>query len=335
MRVAVIGTGAVGARAARQLVSSDGLERLVLHDPEPGRTEDVLAALADDRAEAGRAPFDAADADGIDVAVLASPNASHGAVAGALVAAGVHVVSVADGIETVRELLALDTVAREAGIHVVVGATFAPGLSCLLAAHAAIGLDQVDEVHVARSGTGGPACARQHHRALRSASLDWRDGDWARRRPGSGRELCWFPDPIGGEDCYRAALPDALLLRTVFPAATRVTARLAANRRDRLTARLPMMRRPHPEGGPGAVRVEVRGWRGGDTVVEVRGAIDRPALAAGAVAAVAALAAAGGHLLRTGAGGLADLGDPIPLLGDLARRGVKSAVFEGSNAQAG
>ena len=26
---------------------------------------------------------------------------------------------------------------------------------------------------------------------------------------GTGRELCWFPDPIGGRDCYRAALADA------------------------------------------------------------------------------------------------------------------------------
>ena len=31
------------------------------------------------------------------------------------------------------------------------------------------------------------------------------------RAGGSGRELCWFPDPIGAVDCYRPALPDPLL----------------------------------------------------------------------------------------------------------------------------
>ena len=180
-------------------------------------------------------------------------------------------VSTSDAIVDVQALLDLDTEARERGVTVVVGGGFAPGLTCVLAAHAAAGFDEVDEVHVAKVGTGGPACARQHHRALGGMALDWRDGGWVHRPSGSGRELCWFPDPVGAEDCYRAALPDALVLVPAFPGVGRVTARLAATRRDRLTARLPMLRPPHPEGGPGAVRVEVRGRRGGSRDVTVLG----------------------------------------------------------------
>ena len=119
-------------------------------------------------------------------------------------------------------------------------------------------------------------------------ALDWRDGGWQRRAAGSGRELCWFPDPIGAEDCYRAELPDALLLVPAFPGVERVTARLAATRRDRFSAHLPMLRKPHPEGLVGAVRVEVRGRRAGRSEVLVLGALDRPAVAAGATAALAA-----------------------------------------------
>jgi len=159
-------------------------------------------------------------------------------------------------------------------------------------------------------------------------ALDWRDGGWVHRPSGSGRELCWFPDPVGAEDCYRAALPDALLLVPAFPGVQRVTARLAATRRDRLTARLPMLRPPHPEGGPGAVRVEVRGRRGGSRDVTVLGSMDRPAVAAGAVAALAALWAAQGRTIRPGAAGLAELVDPVAFLGELRRRGVRSAVFQ-------
>src|SRR5213078_4815735 len=121
---------------------------------------------------------------------------------------------------------------------------------------------------------------------------------WVRRRAGSGRELCWFPDPIGGQDCYRAAVPDALLLVPAFWQARRITARVAATRRDHLSARLPMLRRPHPEGVLGGVRVEVRGRRGAARHVEVLGAMDRPAVAAGAIAAVAASAAVAGELAR-------------------------------------
>jgi hypothetical protein len=110
---------------------------------------------------------------------------------------------------------------------------------------------------------------------------------------------------------------------------SRITARLAANRRDRLTARLPMLRRPHPEGGPGAIRVEVRGARAGSRDVVVYGAMDRPAVAAGAVAAVTARAVGDGSIGRTGAFGLAALDDPVPLLTDLADRGIRAAAFEG------
>ena len=77
-------------------------------------------------------------------------------------------------------LLGLDGLARRADRTVVVGAGFAPGLSCLLALHASTLFQRVDEVHVAKAGTGGPACARQHHWALAQPALDWRDGAWVR-----------------------------------------------------------------------------------------------------------------------------------------------------------
>ena len=266
----------------------------------------------------------------VGVVVLAASSNAHVALARTFVDAGVAVVSASDDVEVVRSLLELDEVARRNNAPVVVGAGFSPGLTCVLAAHAAAAFDRVDEVHVAKVGTGGPSCAQAHHRALAGAALDWRDGNWVSRRAGSGRELCWFPDPIGGEDCYRAALPDALLLAPAFPGAERITARLGANRRDRITSRFPMLRPPHPEGGPGAARVEVRGRRGSARIVQVLGAMDRPAVAAGAVAALAAVAAGSGQLRRGGAGGLAELVDPLWFLGLLAQRGVKAAVFEGA-----
>ena len=269
------------------------------------------------------APLDA------EVVVLAGPGRTHADEAAAFLRAGHHVVSTSDDIDDVRSLLSLDHEARERGLHLVVGAGFAPGLTCVLAAHGAQRFDRVEEVHVAKVGTGGPACARQHHRAIGRGALDWREGGWLQRPGGSGRELCWFPDPVGAQDCYRAALPDAMLLVPAFPGVRRVTARVAGTRRDRLTARLPMLWPTHPEGGPGAVRTELRGRRGNARDVVVFGAMDRPAVAAGAVAAVAALWAAEGRLRRTGAGGLAELVEPVPFLAELARRGVRAAIFEG------
>jgi hypothetical protein len=325
LRVLVCGAGAVGARAARHLVADAGTGRVLVHDADRKRQAAVVASLGD-RAEGVGEP-DPADA---DIVLLAAPSPRQVAVARAAVSAGRHVVSVADGVGAVERLLDLHAEARERGVVVAVGAGFGPGLSCVLAKHAAGELDQVDEVHVAHHGTGGPACARQHHHALRGVGLDWRDHSWRRRPAGSGRELCFFPDPIGGSDCYRAALPDALLLVPAFPGVGRVTARLAATRRDRMTAGLPMLRRPHAEGRIGGLRVEVRGRRGQVRDTVVLGAVDRPAVAAGTVAAVTVRWLAAGRTLTTGAGGLATLVEPLPFLHELGRSGVRAAAFEGA-----
>lgn len=321
----MIGAGAVGARCARQLHATDGVDEVVVRDPLAGRATEVAAALGRGaRADDGAAhePLD------VDVVVLCGPPHSHVPAAMAHLGAGTSVVSVADDLEGVTALLALDEVAAAADATLVVGAGFAPGLSDLLVAHAAVLFDTVTEVHVARMGTGGPACARAHHRALGGTSMDWRDGAWVRRPAGSGRELVWFPDPIAARDCYRAELADALLVVPALPGVERVTARLAATRRDRLTSRLPMLRRPHDDGGPGALRVELRGRRAGSHEVVVLGAMDRPAVAAGAVAAVAAVAVGAGAARRRGAGGMASLFEPLPLLVELAERGVRCAAFD-------
>ena len=182
--------------------------------------------------------------------VLAIPG-EHAPAAAQLVELGVSVVSVGDLLDDTNELLALDEVFRETDATLVVGAAMSPGLSGLIARHLASQLACCDEIHVAVHGTAGPACARQHHRALDGFAPGWHDGEWIERRAGSGRELCWFPEPVGARDCYRAELTDPLLLHRSFPDAARISARVSATRRDRLTSSLPMLRTPHAGGTGG------------------------------------------------------------------------------------
>ncbi len=326
MRAVVVGAGAVGVRAARQLLFLGEVESLAIVEPKAGRLAAAVESL-------GKPAFAAHDLDAVidraDVVLLAGPS-GHRAAAEAALDHGASVISVSDDVDDVRDLLALDAEAIERGVQVVVGAGFSPGLSCLLAALAARSFERVDEIHVAKVGAGGPACARQHHVALQGPAVEAGAGTWQRRRGQSGRSLVFFPDPVCGVDCYRAALPEPLLLAPAFPTAERISARVGANRRDRLTAHLPMLRRPHAEGSLGGVRVEVRGRQGHVTGNRVLGAVDRPAVAAGAVLALAARWAVDGRLTRTGAGGLASLAEPGPFLAALAERGVKAAIFEGA-----
>ncbi|MEZ5168088.1 MAG: hypothetical protein R2695_16975 [Acidimicrobiales bacterium] len=293
MKVVLFGAGATGARVARQLRSSGRIELVEVRDTDPAVAADLVARLGKGSAVGRGTEIDAAT----DAVVVATAAGSQFELARAAVHRRVPVVATSNQMSEVRRLIGLDQEARHGHVAVIVGAGFMPGLTGLLARHGAGGFDHLDEIHVAKVGTGGPACARQHHRALSSAALDWRDGKWTRRAGGSGRELAYFPDPVGGRDCYRAGLPDALCSSRSSPVSIgSPPARLP--RRDRLTAPLPMLRRPHPEGGIGAVRVELRGRVGVERRVVVLGAVERPAVAAAAVAASAALHLLAGHAAR-------------------------------------
>ena len=85
-----------------------------------------------------------------------------------------------------------------------------------------------------------------------------------------------------------------MLLQRVVPSVQRITARVSATRRDRLTARLPMMSPPHAEGGVGGLRVELRGVRQGARHEEIVGIADRLATVSGAVAAESVMAVMAG-----------------------------------------
>lgn len=324
-RIGILGAGAVGARAARQILTADPDAHVVLADIDPAKLDPAVRSLGS-RAAAlieGRLQDQ-----GIDVLVVATPCGHHLEPARRAVRAGVAVVSCSDRIEDVEALRGLDGDARRAGVSVLIGVGFAPGMSCVLAAYGATSFDLVDEVHIAKVGTGGPACARQHHRALKTAARDWRDGEWLRRPGGSGRELVWFPEPVSGADCYRAALPDALLLRPAFLDATRITARMGATRQDRFTSWLPMLSPPHADGGVGAVRVELRGRVGTAREIRILGAVERPSIGAAAVIGAAVDEVLEGSI-PSGVRGLATSVDPSRFLKRARDRGLVGQEFEG------
>lgn len=242
--VGMVGYGVTGRRIGAQLLAQGA--RLAVFDPASSMVPKQAVVVA---------PADLAVT---DVVALCHPH-PHAELAAELLAAGTSVVSMSADVTDVTELLDLDSVARRHGSALVVGAAMSPGLTGLLAEHLCRQLAEAEEIHVATHGTAGPACAAQHHDALGATAVGWHDGDWIERPGGSGRELDWFPEPIGARDCYRAALPDPMLLHRMFPGAARISARVSGTRRDRMTARLPMLTPPHASGDIGAVRVEVRG----------------------------------------------------------------------------
>jgi len=320
--------GAVGGRIAHILAADPVFTSVTVVHRDPKRVADQIAAWSGPFELRQGGPGDPVDA---DVTITAVPSGARRAVRAAL-ERGSHAVCAVDDPAEVRALLGLDARARSRGLTVAVGTTMAPGLSCVLAARLRSEFDRVEEIHVASLGTGGPACARRHHSALTGVALDWLEGEWHRRPGGSGRELVWFPEPVGGADCYRASLSDPLLLVPAFPGCRRITSRLEATRRDRVTAWLPMLRSPHPEGLVGALRVEMRGWIGARTDTRILGAATAPAVVAATVSATTARWIATGRIGQPGASGLAELvSEPGAFLHELADAGVTLSAFQGAD----
>lgn len=324
--VAVSGLGTTGANIVGHLLAEPSPPvSLRLHDSD-GRAAHGVKRLVGNRASVEFGPLLGGQPP--QVTILATPCGDHPSNASRLLRAGSHVVSISDSPDDIDGLLELDDLARLVGRSLVLGAGMAPGLGCLLARHAGNQLDTVDSINIAKAGTAGPACARQHHQALKRPGRDWVGSGWELRAGGSGRDLAWFPEPIGARDCYRGALPSPSLLHRTYPAAKRLSARLSATRRDRLTARLPMLRRPHQDGGPGAVRAEVRGWRSGQVETIVYAVAAFPSVVAAAVAAVIALRVMAGDG-PVGVSGLSEWDDVHLILAELHRRGVPVSVFSG------
>jgi hypothetical protein len=326
--VLLVGAGAVGARAARQLVETPGISRVLVADRRRDRAELVVAAMGPATAVCdwfGDEPLPA----GVDAVAAAVPGSLDVAVVRHAFGAGVPVATASDDADGLHALLALDDDARAAGSCVAAGAGLAPGLSDVLARHAADALDTIDEITVARAGVAGHASDESMRRARRERAAHVRAGayDVVPRR--AGHELVWFPDPVGARECEPVA-PGVELLAEAFQGIDRVSVRWGEALDG---SRLRWPRRDDPEGTWGAIRVEAWGFRGAAREVLVYGAIERTAIAAGTVLAVttAGLVGALPEVIATepGVHGLGRLVRARPFLAELAARGVKAAAFEG------
>jgi hypothetical protein len=325
----LVGTGAVGGRAARQLVETPGIDRVLVTDRR-AESAAALASVMDVEAIEWSPPH--APPAGVGVIAAAVPNDEDLAVARCALDHGVPFVSAADDHDAVTALLGLDAPARAAGVTLAGGCGLAPGLADVLARHASGALEAVDEVHVARAGVAGPSSATVVRRARAERAAEWRDGAWADARA-AGPELVWFPDPIGARDCELAAGGLDLLVRAM-PELVVATLRLAEpparGMAERLGERL--SGRSGPEGW-GATRVEVHGRRGSARESIVYGVVERTGVAAGTVLALVAAHLSGalelGGPAPAGVHGAAGIVDPVRFLAELSRRGVQAAVFEG------
>ena len=124
--------------------------------------------------------------------------------------------SICDDFDAAEAALALDKPAKKAGITVLTGMGWTPGLSNVLARKGMEDMDSSTEVHVAWAGgaddSEGLAVIKHTLHIFTGDVPTFTGGKWARVAAGSGREKVAFPEPIGKVSVYHLGHPEPVTI---------------------------------------------------------------------------------------------------------------------------
>ncbi len=158
VKILVLGAAGTMARVAvRDLLDSEGVERIGLADLSFERVGAEASRLADDRLEPMKA--DAKDTQGLtslmsgwDAVINSTWYELNLAVMGAAIRAGIHYLDLGGLYHTTLKQLSMDSEAKDAGVTCILGLGSSPGITNLMAAHGAKRLSKIDEVKIRVAG---------------------------------------------------------------------------------------------------------------------------------------------------------------------------------------
>lgn len=224
--IAIVGLGQMGSATLRILLAHlpdatflaldrapEALRAAEMLDPErvSGRVTDVIGGDV--------------DLDGVDLVLNLSGPFFAGAdtVARAALRSGTTYIDIGDDLEATETILKLDAEAKAAGVPLVTGAGWSPGVSNWLAARLVDENPSADGVQVVwvthESDPGGLAPLRHMLHMAVSPCPVWVDGAWT-QSPGFVPETAAtydFPDPLGATEAYDTAHPEPMTLSRHFP----------------------------------------------------------------------------------------------------------------------
>jgi saccharopine dehydrogenase-like NADP-dependent oxidoreductase len=302
MKVLVLGGGGVvGRRVVEELGRHPEVDAVVVSGRRGTELEHMVHGLSSSEAPVTAAPVDVTDpeavaerADGADVAVsCAGPFlARDSPAARGAIQAGVPYVSLGDDLSGTRQVLDLGEAARAAGVTVVTGCGFSPGITGLLVALAARETQAVEDVEISVATSlldaRGRATAVHFLSALAQPASMVFDHKLVQQAAASSPRLVFFPEPIGWVETFRCEHPEVVSLLASYPEVrslqsrigleeraamdlARVAARTGMGRSENLTRTLLRLGAPLR---PALERVPPRGARQTGIRVDVHGRDD-------------------------------------------------------------
>lgn len=235
MRVLALGgCGAQGVFATKDLVESADVSAVVIADIDLEKAAKVASDIASPKLSTIR--VDVNDHQGLvqamkDVDVVLNCTGPYyelgPKVVKAAIEAGKNYVDFCDDYDATQEMLALDSLAQEKGITILVGLGASPGLANVAARYAADKLDQVDEVKIAwMIGAGepeGPAVLYHSFHGITGAVPQFLDGKLVEVPALSGEEIIDFPQPVGKAQVFYFGHPEPVTIPQTIKGVRTVT----------------------------------------------------------------------------------------------------------------
>lgn len=362
MKIVVLGgCGDMGSYVVRDLIAFSDAE-VVIADYRLERAQQMATELGD----RARAAFvDAEDADML-VRVLEGADAAVGCIgpfyyfapklARAAIRAHVPYVDICDDWGPIDELRSIAPQAKEAGVTVINGLGWTPGITNLMAKKGAAQLDEVDEVRIYWGGgaadSEGLAVVMHVFYAITGEVPTFRDGQRVMVPAGSEKEWVDFPSPLGRVEVYHCGHPEPLTIPQTIPARTvflkggltpqwnnslgALLVRLGLSRSHRSivrTARL--IHRVERLIGAGGVpfsgaRVDVVGRKGGEARTVRYATVDKMGRLTGIPAAIGAVMLARREVDKPGVFAPEELLEPDPFFTQLAKRDIRIQEWQES-----
>jgi lysine 6-dehydrogenase len=366
MKIIVLGgAGDMASRAVRELAAEPDVTQVTVADYNLAAARKLAAELG---SKVSALWLDANDNQALVEAIRGHSVAASGIgpfyryeaqVARAAIEAGVPYVSLCDDYDGTQAVLEMDDAAKAAGVTVLTGLGWTPGLSNILARKGAEQFDLVDEINVAwgssASDSAGYAVILHTLHIFTGRVPSFQKGRLLNVPAGSAKEVVLFPAPVGRINCYHLGHPEPVTLPRFLPAVRTVTLKGGLSEqplndlalwlaRLRLTdtpakkdvlgqiikATLPFLSKLGEAEEPcSAVRVDVGGWSDGVYRQVSYGAAAHMPELTGLPLAIGALMLARGELQMPGVVGPEACIEPGPFLAELERRGVPTEDMTG------
>lgn len=257
-------------------------------------------------------------------------------------------VDICDDHGPIDILFEFDAVARRAGVTMITGLGWTPGLSNILARHGANQLDRVEEVHIAWAGSAadsaGLAVVKHVLYAVSGQVPTYRNGEWVKVPALSDGERVNFPEPLGEIEVFHVGHPEPLTIPKSIPAGSvslkgaltpawnnslagwlvrrgLTSTRKRIDRTSRLIHRFERLLGASgiPRSG---LRVDVSGIRRGERVTLSYSAVDKMSRLTALPAALGAIMLARGEIEQPGVFAPEAIIEPQPFLDRLADYGI-------------